>query len=99
MLHDNGRCESVLQILQLLSRCYVGHVSAVGWASNVSSIPERRSKKDTTLSSNGTSVGELTETSSAADVYWSSFRCTKNPIVGSQDFVQMSRLLAYSLSS
>jgi len=40
-----------------------------------------------------TSVGQLAEPSSAAKVYWSSFRSTKNPIIGSQ-IVQMSRFFS-----
>jgi len=77
----------MLQILRMLSR----DTNVLGWASNVSNMPDRRSKKAKTLSSNGTSVGELAESSRAAYVYWSSFRRTKNPIVGSQLFVQISR--------
>jgi len=91
MLQDKGRCEPMLQTLQLLSRDTNVLVCPMGWASKVSNMPERRSKNAKTLSSNGTSVGELAESSRAPNVYWSSFRRTKNPIIGSQFFVQISR--------
>jgi len=62
----------------------------MGWASNVSNFPERRSKKAKILSSYGTSVGELAESLRAANVYWSRFRRTKDRIIGYQLFVQIS---------
>jgi len=64
----------------------------MGWASNVSNFPERRSKKAKILSSYGTSVGELAESLRAANVYWSRFRRTKDRIIGYQLFVQISML-------
>jgi len=89
MLQDNGRCEPMLQILQLLFRDTNVFVCPMDWAS----MPERRPKKAKTLSSNGTSVGELAESSRAANEYWTSFRRTKNPLIGYQLFVQISRFL------
>jgi len=61
-------------------------------------MSEGRSKKPKTLSSNGTSVGELAKSSRAANVYRSSFRRTKNPIIGFQLFVQICRFLKYPLN-
>jgi len=76
----------MLQILQLLSRDTNVLVCPMGWASNVSNMPDRRSKKAKTLSSNGTSVGELAESSRAANVYWSRFRRTKNLLIFIQEW-------------